>query len=93
MTRLAMNGARLEPYDQGYRDGWHDIHVTRRKRRRKRRGRNTEYALGYGHGRTDGDVHPGWPDWWPAYARGWDCPARFEAFGPRGEAQHLAAVE
>lgn len=27
----------LEPYDQGYRDGWADIHVTRRQRRKRRR--------------------------------------------------------
>jgi hypothetical protein len=69
MTQPAMNGVRLDPYDQGYRDGWHDIHITRHPRRRRRRQRSDEYALGYGHGRTDGDRHPDYPDWWPDFAR------------------------
>lgn len=65
-----MTAALPEPYDQGYRDGWHDIHVTRRQRRAQRRARSPEYALGYAHGRADGDLHPAQPDWYPEYARG-----------------------
>jgi hypothetical protein len=53
----------LEPYDQGYRDGWRDIHKGPVRRRRKRRARNAEYALGYGHGRTDGLTWGQYPDW------------------------------
>ena len=88
-----MHGVKLEPYDQGYRDGWHDIHITRRKRRRKRRQRNAEYALGYGHGRTDGDVHPEAPEWWPDYAQGWNSRARLVASEsqPAPEAPEVAA--
>jgi hypothetical protein len=65
-----MSTALPEPYDQGYRDGWHDICVTRRQRRARRRARSLEYALGYAHGREDGGSHPGYPDWYPDYARG-----------------------
>ena len=60
----------LEPYDQGYRDGWADIHKSRWPRHHRRQDRNAEYALGYRHGRTDGDEHPDYPVWWPDYARG-----------------------
>jgi hypothetical protein len=61
---------RLEPYDQGYRDGWHDIHISARPRRQRRRRRNKEYALGYRQGRDDGGTHRGVLEWWPDYARG-----------------------
>lgn len=61
----------IDPYDQGYRDGWHDIHIsTRQRRARRRRSSETrtteskgEYALGYRHGRVDGAAHPSCPDW------------------------------
>jgi hypothetical protein len=53
----------LEPYDQGDRDGWHDIHVTHRQRRKRRRLRSTEYALGYSHGRADGARWGQYPEW------------------------------
>jgi hypothetical protein len=53
----------LEPYDQGYRDGWHDIHVTHRQRRKRRRLRSAEYALGYDHGRIDGATWGQYPEW------------------------------
>jgi hypothetical protein len=62
-----------ESYDAGYRDGWHDIHVSLRVRRKRRQRRSEampetseakgEYALGYRHGRVDGAVHPGCPEW------------------------------
>jgi hypothetical protein len=55
--------ARLEPYDQGYRDGWHDIHVSPLRRRKRRRARSAEYALGYDHGRTDGATWGQYPEW------------------------------
>jgi len=87
-------GARqLEPYDQGYRDGWHDIHVTHRQRRRRRRLRSAEYALGYAHGRIDGDAWPEYPEWWPDFARAPRVPhdpathARFEAVSSPGAAR------
>ena len=53
----------LEPYDQGYRDGWHDIHVSPLRRRKRRRARSAEYALGYAHGRTDGATWGQYPEW------------------------------
>ena len=53
----------LEPYDQGYRDGWHDIHVSPLRRRKRRRARSAEYALGYDHGRTDGATWGQYPEW------------------------------
>jgi hypothetical protein len=59
----------LEPYDQGYRDGSHDIHVTHRQRRKRRRLRSAEYALGYTHGRIDGAAWPEYPEWWPDFAQ------------------------
>jgi len=30
---MATGARRLEPYDQGYRDGWHDIHISPMGRR------------------------------------------------------------
>jgi hypothetical protein len=57
-------GARqLEPYAKGYRDGWHDIHVSPLRRRKRRRARSAEYALGYQHGRTDGATWGQFPEW------------------------------
>ena len=53
---------RLEPYDQGYRDGWHDIHVSPVARRKRRRAKD-EYALGYGHGRIDGATWGQFEEW------------------------------
>ncbi len=54
----ATRRTQLEAYDQGYRDGWHDIHESSRPRRKRRRQRSQEYALGYQHGRIDGASHP-----------------------------------
>ena len=74
-----MTAASLEPYDAGYRDGWHDANMPGRSRwaRRKRRAaRSTEYALGYRHGRIDGPTHPEYAEWWPDYARGPKTAAR-----------------
>jgi hypothetical protein len=53
----------FEPYDQGYRDGWHDIHISPLRRRKRRRQRSEEYALGYDHGRTDGATWGQYPEW------------------------------
>ena len=61
MTATRTRG--LEPYDQGYRDGWHDIHVSPLRRRKRRRQRSAEYALGYQHGRTDGATWGQYPEW------------------------------
>ena len=59
-----MDGARrLEPYDQAYRDGWHDVHISPLGRRKRRRARDAEYALGYRHGRTDGATWGRYPEW------------------------------
>ena len=60
---MATGARRLEPYDQGYRDGWHDIHVSPLRRRKRRRQRSAEYALGYQHGRTDGATWGQYPEW------------------------------
>jgi hypothetical protein len=77
---------RLGPYEQGYRDGWHDIHVSRRTRRKRRRLASAEYATGYGHGRVDGAHWPAYREWWPDFAQApriAASPARFEAIdGP-----------
>jgi hypothetical protein len=92
-------GARgLEPYDQGYRDGWHDIHITYRQRRKRRRLRSAEYALGYQHGRIDGDAWPEFPEWWPDFAQAprvahdHASPARFEASDAPGAEQGVERV-
>jgi hypothetical protein len=53
----------LEPYDQGYRDGWHDVHISPLRRRKRRRARSAEYSLGYRHGRTDGATWGQYPEW------------------------------
>jgi hypothetical protein len=53
----------LEPYDQGYRDGWHEIHLSPLRRRKRRRARSAEYALGYRHGRIDGAAWAQYPEW------------------------------
>jgi hypothetical protein len=53
----------LEPYDQGYRDDWHDVHISPLRRRKRRRARSAEYALGYRHGRTDGATWGQYPEW------------------------------
>jgi hypothetical protein len=88
----------LEPYDQGYRDGWHDIHVTHRQRRKRRRLRSTEYALGYSHGRIDGAEWPEYPEWWPDFAQAPrvahapGSPARFEASDGPGAVQAIGVV-
>jgi hypothetical protein len=58
-----MAGSVLEPYDQGYRDGWHDVHLGPLRRRKRRRARSAEYAAGYDHGRTDGAVWGQYPEW------------------------------
>jgi hypothetical protein len=89
----AASPVRLEPYGQGYRDGWHDIHITHRQRRRRRRLRSAEYALGYAHGRIDGAAWPEYPEWWPDFAQALRVshqpasPARFEAFDGPGAAE------
>jgi hypothetical protein len=92
-------GARqAEPYDQGYRDGWHDIHITHRQRRKRRRLRSAEYALGYAHGRIDGEAWPEYPEWWPDFARAPRVahdpasPARFGASGAPGAAGRAGVV-
>jgi hypothetical protein len=80
---------RLAPYDQGYRDGWHDIHVSRRPRRARRRRASAEYATGYGHGRLDGACWPSYREWWPDFAQAPHIaasPARFEAIDTPGPA-------
>jgi hypothetical protein len=88
----------LEPYDQGYRDGWHDIHITRRQRRKRRRLRSAEYALGYAHGRIDGAEWPEYPEWWPDFAQAPRVahepasPARFEASDAPGAEQRMERV-
>jgi hypothetical protein len=86
-------GARqLERYDRGYRDGWHDIHITHRQRRRRRWLRSAEYALGYAHGRIDGTMWPEYHEWWPDFAQAPRVahdpasPARFEASDAPGAA-------
>jgi hypothetical protein len=84
---------RLGPYDQGYRDGWHDIHITYRQRRKRRRLRSAEYALGYVHGRIDGAEWPEYSEWWPDFAQAPRVahqpasPARFEASDAPGAAE------
>jgi len=83
---------RLELYDQGFRDGWHDIHVTHRKRRKKRRQRSAEYALGYEHGRIDGKAHPDVQKWWPDFAQGWTNHAALAASSRSGAPQTPAMV-
>jgi hypothetical protein len=89
---------RLEPYDQGYRDGWHDVHITRRQRRRRRRLRSAEYALGYTHGRIDGAEWPEYPEWWPDFAQAPSVahdpasPARLEASDRPGAAGRARVV-
>jgi hypothetical protein len=80
---------RLAPYDQGYRDGWHDIHLSPRPRRARRRRAGAEDATGYGHGRLDGACWPGYREWWPDFARAPHIaasPARFEAIDAPGAA-------
>jgi hypothetical protein len=59
----ATGAHQLEPYDQGYRDGWHDIHRGPLRRRRRRRQRSAEYAAGYDHGRADGATWGQYPEW------------------------------
>jgi hypothetical protein len=89
----ATGTTRLEPYDRGYRDGWHDIHITHRQRRKRRRLRSAEYALGYAHGRVDGGAWPEYPEWWPDFAQAPRVahqpatPAGFEASGGPGAAE------
>ena len=89
---MATGARQLDPYDQGYRDGWHGIHITHRQRRKRRRLRSAEYALGYAHGRIDGEEWPEYPEWWPDFAQAPRVahepasPARFEASdGPDAE--------
>ena len=53
----------LEPYDRGYRDGWHDIHVSPQGRRRRQPARCAEYALRYEHSRSDGPTWGQYPEW------------------------------
>ena len=79
----------LEPYDQGYRDGWHDVNVTRWPGRTRRRQRSQEDALGYQHGRVDGAEHPEAPDWWPGYAQSLGNHAREMAFSSSGRAERV----
>ena len=62
MNTGARPAVRLEAYDQGYRDGWHDIHISPIRRRKRRRARSAEYALGYDHGRTDGATWGHYPE-------------------------------
>jgi hypothetical protein len=94
----AASPVRLEPYDQGYRDGWHDIHITRRQRRKRRRSRSAEYALGYAHGRIDGAGWPEYPEWWPDFAQAPSVahdpasPVRFEASDASGAEQGVERV-
>jgi hypothetical protein len=88
----------LEPYDQGYRDGWHDIHLTHRQRRKHRRMRSAEYALGYAHGRIDGAAWPEYREWRPEFAQAPrvahapGSPARFEASDAPGAAGRAGVV-
>ena len=63
-----MPSTQLEPYAQGYRDGWHDRRIRHTKRRRVRRRANREYGLGYNHGWADGEGRD--VDWWPDFAAG-----------------------
>lgn len=67
---MASRPLRLQPYDRGYRDGWHDTHVRHRRGRLRRRRQDVEYALGYDHGFEDGVRWPEYPEWWPDFARG-----------------------
>ena len=82
----------LEPYDQGYRDGWHDIHVTHRQRRKRGRLRSAEYATGYAHGRIDGAAWPQYREWWPDFAQGSTNHAALRAFSSPGAAQAIGVV-
>ena len=88
----------LEPHDQGYRDGWHDIHITHRQRRKRRRARSAKYALGYAHGRIDGAGWPECPEWWRDFARAPRVahdpasPARFAASNAPGAEQRVERV-
>ena len=87
---------RLAPYDQGYRDGWHDVHVSRRPRRARRRRASAEYATGYGHGRLDGASWPAYREWWPDFAKApriATSAARFEAFGAPGAANRSGSTQ
>ncbi len=98
MTNGTGPTSRLEPYDQGYRDGWHDIHIAHRQRRTRRRARSTEYALGHQDGRIDGAEWPEYPEWWPDFAQAPRVahdpasPARFEASDARGAAEDADRV-
>ena len=86
---------RLAAYDQGYRYGWHDVHVSSWPHRKRRRERSEEYALGYAHGRIDGAARPEYAEWWPGFAQAphvVTSPARETALGRPGAARGARGV-